>query len=366
MQQKLKILHVQLLPLLSGVQRVSLNEIEHQRNVFDYSLVCSHEGPLTELLKTINIPCYTIPHFCRELSARKDLNAFWELYKLLRQKKFDVVHTHSSKTGVIGRIAAKFARVPKVIHTVHGFAFPAATSKKSFYLYFFMEWFAKFFTDELIVLNKCDQDIAVNKLGYAKKNVHIIPNGVDINKFLPNLIPKPNPPIKIIMVGRLWPQKDPKTLFRAVKMLLEKNIDVTVTFVGDGELMHELNKLAENYPKNIIFLGWKDNISELLPQQSVFVLPSLWEGMPLAILEAMSCGLPCVVTNIPGNNDLVRDGYNGFLFEIADHEKLAFLLENYYNNPELLSEHSRNARAFVKEHFTLDARNDAVSKIYKS
>lgn len=366
MQHKLKILHVQLLPLLSGVQRVSLNEIAHLKNDFDYSLVCSYEGPLTEALSTIDTPCYSIPYFCRELSASKDIKALMELYKLIRRKKFDIVHTHSSKTGVLGRIAAKFAGVPKVIHTVHGFAFPAAASRKSYYLYFFLEWFAKFFTDELIVLNKKDHEIAIEKLGYARKCVHIIPNGVDIDKFVPGAIPKKNEQIKIIMVGRLWPQKDPKTLFHAIKTLLDEKIDVSLTYVGDGELMHELKDLAENYSNNISFLGWQNNISELLPQHDLFVLPSLWEGMPLAILEAMSCGLPCLVTNIPGNNDLVKDGYNGFLFEVADHEKLAVLIKNYYHNSDMLLQHAENARTYVQEHFTLDARNAAVSKIYKS
>lgn len=366
MQQKLKILHVQLLPLLSGVQRVSLNEIVHLKNNFDYSLVCANEGPLTEALTAIHIPCYSIPHFCRQLSVSKDLNALLALFKLMRQKRFDVVHTHSSKTGVLGRIAAKIARVPKVIHTVHGFAFPAATSKKSYYLYFFLEWFAKFFTDELIVLNEKDREIATNKLGYAKECVHIIANGVDVDKFIPDVTRPTSEKIKIIMVGRLWPQKDPKTLFNAVKQLLDNNVNVSVTYVGDGELMHQLKKLAQDYTANISFLGWKDNISELLPQHNLFILPSLWEGMPLAILEAMSCGLPCLVTNIPGNNDLVKDGYNGFLFDVADHEKLAVLIKNYYDNPEMLLQHAKNARAFVQEHFTLDARNDAVSKIYKS
>ncbi|WP_312213139.1 glycosyltransferase family 4 protein [Pseudescherichia sp.] len=365
MQQKIKILHVQLLPLLSGVQRVSLNEITHLENEFDYSLVCSNEGPLTEVLSAKGIPCYSIPQFCRELSASKDLKSLINLFKLIRAKNFDVVHTHSSKTGVLGRIAAKFAGVPKVIHTVHGYAFPAATSKKSYYLYFFMEWLAKYFTDELIVLNEKDRAIAIEKLGYTPKRVHIIPNGVDTDKFVPALSIRAAEQINIIMVGRLWPQKDPKTLFLAVKKLLDENINITVTYVGDGELMEELNTLAANYSGKIIFLGWKDNIAEILPQHNLFVLPSLWEGMPLAILEAMSCGLPCLVTNIPGNNDLVKDGYNGFLFEVADHEKLSLLIKKYCQNPDVLLQHAENARSYVQKHYTLEARNKAVSKIYR-
>ncbi|HCL5273008.1 TPA: glycosyltransferase family 4 protein [Salmonella enterica] len=368
MQQKLKILHVQLLPLLSGVQRVSLNEIIHLKNTFDYSLVCADEGALTEALKALDIPCYTIPDFCRKLSLLQDLLALCKLYRLIRAKRFDIVHTHSSKTGVIGRVAAKFAGVPKIIHTVHGYAFPGATSKLSYYFYFFIEWFAKFFTDELIVLNEKDNYIAINKLGYAHKKVHIIPNGIDVNKFVPAVESsiKAKDEIKIIMVGRLWPQKDPETVFFAIKYLLDKKINVSISYVGDGELMPKLKELAANYTANIKFLGWQDNIAELLPQHDLFVLPSLWEGMPLAVLEAMSCGLPCLVTNIPGNNDLVKNGYNGFLFEAGDSVKLSLLIRDYYHNPDLLKQHSENAREYVRKYFTLDARNNAVREIYNS
>lgn len=363
MHHKLKILHVQLLPLLSGVQRVSLNEISQLHNNFDYSLVCANKGPLTDALTKFNIPCFTIPQFCREISS-KDFLALLRLYKLISANRFDIVHTHSSKTGVIGRIAAKLARVPKVIHTVHGYAFPAALSKKSYYLYFFMEWFAKFFTDELIVLNEKDRQIAIKKLKYEEKKVHIIPNGVDTDKFLPAITSHSDKIIKIIMVGRLWPQKDPKTLFYAVKNLIDEKINISVTFVGDGELMPELKQLTTKYTDKIHFVGWRDNIHELLPEHDLFILPSLWEGMPLAILEAMSCGLPCIVTNIPGNNSLVKNEYNGFLFEKGDIASLTQLIKIYYQEPELLKKHSKNAREYVQDNFTLIARNDAVSKIY--
>jgi len=362
--KKLKVLHVQLLPLLSGVQRVSLNEIQNLSSKFDYSLVCAENGPLTELLSKNNIPCFNIPPFCRDISFSRDLSALTKLYRLIKRERFDIVHTHSSKTGVLGRIAAKIARVPKVIHTVHGYAFPAATSKKSYYLYFFMEWFAKFFTDILVVLNEDDRKIAVDKLGYAPEKVHIIPNGVDIQKFSPENKMAVTGMLRIIMVGRLWPQKDPRTLLLAVKELLSKGVNVTVSFVGDGELMSQLTHLAADEKERINFLGWKDDIDKILPDYDVFVLPSLWEGMPLAILEAMSSGLPCLVTNIPGNKDLVKDGFNGYLFETGDYKKLAELIYNYSQDSDLLLHHSVNSRKYIEDNFTLNIRNGRIAKLY--
>lgn len=366
MQHKLKVLHVQLLPLLSGVQRVSLDEIGQMNNDFEYSLVCATEGPLTTELNKMNIPCFFIPRFCRQLSLSKDFLALFSLYKLIHAKKFDIVHTHSSKTGVLGRIAAKLGGVSKVIHTVHGYAFPAATSKKSYYVFFFMEWLAKFFTDKLIVLNEQDKKIAINKLGYASEKVHVIPNGVNIHKFTPCISSSGNESLKVIMVGRLWPQKDPRTLLLAAKDLLESGVDISISFVGDGELMEELRTLTANHHDKIKFLGWQSNIAEILPQHDLFVLPSLWEGMPLAILEAMSCGLPCLVTNIPGNNDLVKDGYNGYLFEKGDSLALSNLIKAYCLNNDLLRQHSKNARKYVEENYTLKKRNDAVAKLYNA
>ncbi|MDT7464566.1 glycosyltransferase family 4 protein [Citrobacter portucalensis] len=359
-----KVLHLQLLPLLSGVQRVTLNEINQLHDFFDYTVACSTPGPLTDSVAKMNVKVHFISELCRKISFGKDIVAIYKLYKFIRVNKFDVVHTHSSKTGIIGRVAAKLARVPNIIHTVHGFSFPAATNKKNYLLYYFLEWVARFFTDKLIVLNKEDQLIAIKKLNYNKDKVYLIPNGVDENEFHPNQNKKNENELKIVMVGRLSKQKDPETLLLAVKKVLVRNKNVTLSFVGDGELRTQLERQIMDKDNRIFFHGWMNNISEILAKSDLFVLPSLWEGMPLAILEALSCGLPCIVTNIPGNNSLIHDGYNGRLFEVGDVDTLAALISIYADDRDLLKKHSLNARAFIINGYTLSKRNECVKQLY--
>ncbi|EOX8526928.1 glycosyltransferase family 4 protein [Salmonella bongori] len=361
----MKIVHVQLLPLLSGVQRVTLNEVENDIDN-EHIIICSSEGPLTEKLKELHIQYFCVRELCREISIINDLKAIRKIYQILRMTNADIVHTHSSKTGVIGRIAAKIAGIKRVIHTVHGFSFPSAKSKRAYLLYYILEYIVKYFTDALIVLNEKDRRIACQKLHYAPKNVYLIPNGVDVSKFTPDKLchKYSTKLLKVIMVGRLWVQKDPSTLLKAVIDLLERNINIELSFVGDGELRSVLILQADKYTNKINFLGWRNDIENILPEYDVFVLPSLWEGMPLAILEAMSCGLACVVTNIPGNNDLIKDKHNGYLFDCGDAKRLSELLEYYYNNRDVLIEHSNLNRQIVLDKYTLLKRNSLIKNVY--
>jgi len=166
------------------------------------------------------------------------------------------------------------------------------------------------------------------------------------------------------MVGRLWRQKDPETLLRAAISVLKNNYNISLTFVGDGELKNNMQAASIDYRDSIKFNGWCDNISELLSESDLFVLPSLWEGMPLAILEALSCGVACVVSDIPGNNDLISNGFNGYLFPAGDDSKLANIIINYINNPSKLREHSINSRQFIESDYSLNVRNEKIKNIY--
>jgi glycosyltransferase involved in cell wall biosynthesis len=367
--KKTKVLHIQLLPLLSGVQRVSLNEITEVNlsspDKFLYSLVCSIEGPLTVELSQNKIEFFTIPELKRNISPFDDIRAVYKLYKLMKKEKYHVVHTHSSKTGFLGRIAARLAGIPKIVHTVHGFSFPAAKSKLSKFIFFAMEWLAKFATHELIVLNQSDYDISIKQLKYNENVVTIVPNGVNVCKFKPNSIV--NMTLRIVMVGRLWEQKNPMCLLLASKLLLEKYDNIEIDFIGDGDLRVEMQAYIDLHKlsNKVKILGWSNKVEKLLPSYDLFVLPSLWEGMPLAILEAQACGLPAIVSDIPGNADLVIDGVNGLLFETNNHIQLFKLIEKMYLTDDFRLKLSNKARDIVCQSFSSEIRNNMVIELYR-
>ena len=308
------------------------------------------------------VQIHFVPSLCRNISIVNDFKSLLCLRNIIKNISPDVVHTHSSKTGVLGRIAAKWAGVSKVIHTVHGYSFPAATNVFVKWLFIILEYIAKYFTDNLIVLNDSDKNISIKTLGYSPKKISFLPNGVSLPDINTSLNSRNTERFSVSMVARLWPQKDPFTFVYAAVILAKKFPNSFFTLVGDGELKEELEEfvLKKGCSKQIIFTGWISDPSTILSKSHVFVLSSKWEGMPLAILEAMSYSLPCIVTNIPGNRDLVTHDYNGKLFEIGDTDTLVQYLSEYYHDESLTICHGCKSRLKVENEYQLNSRCKAL------
>ncbi|WFQ78876.1 glycosyltransferase family 4 protein [Xenorhabdus sp. SF857] len=340
-----KIAHIQLLPLLSGVQKVCLDELLRlDPSEFERYLICSSPGPLTEEAEKVGIKCIYISTLTRDISPKQDLITLFNLISIFKKYKFDIVHTHSSKPGVLGRIAAKICGVRFIVHTVHGFSFPAAKNKIQNFIFYVMEKIGTLCGDMLICLHDNDKNIAMYKLGSPYDKTIILKNGVDTNHYikhssdkienLRNEIGFDDNDIIIGMVGRLWPQKNPILLIDACKDLLLKDQRLHLVFIGDGELKNSiLNKSKElSIEYKVHLMGWRKDTNNFLNVFDIFVLPSLYEGMPLAILEAQSSSLPCIVSDIPGNNHLVENNVTGLLFESNSidelKEKLCLLINN--------------------------------------
>lgn len=374
----IKIAHVQLLPLLTGVQRVSLDELTRlNRNDFTPYMICQQSGPMTEECEKNNIHCLYSPTLVREISPLKDLQAFWHLYRLCKKHKFDIVHTHSSKTGVIGRLAAKLAGVPMVVHTVHGYAFPAAKSKLEKNIFLAMEWLGTKCSDKVICLHDADRKIAEDALGAKASQLIVLANGVNLSKFNPptllqqqdirNELGLPIDATVVGMVGRLWKQKNPKALLTAAIDILKTRADVHFVFAGDGELRAELEDYANSHgvSSHIHFLGWRNDTEAVLKAFDIFVLPSLWEGMPLAILEAQATALPCIVSNIQGNNHLVYHGQNGYLFELNNNKQLVDLILSLVDNLHHRIRMGNYALNKIKHDNDIEQRVITLSKHYQ-
>lgn len=376
---KKKLVHVQLLPLMSGVQKVSLDELENlDQSVYEMIVVCKSEGQFTERLRDINVRVKLIPELERKISPIQDFRAFISLLHFFRIEQPDVVHTHSSKTGILGRFAAFFARVPMVIHTVHGFPFAGEKSLINKVFFGFFEFIASKFTNKIIVLNDSDAAIAKNQLHVTEGRLVILPNGVDINCYAPgdshirNNIRKAvfgiesDQHLIIAMIGRLWEQKNPQCFVRAAISVLKKRVNASFYLIGDGEARGELEDmiLRSEFSDRIRILGWRSDIPDLLKALDVMVLPSRWEGMPLAILEAMSSSVPVVVSDIPGNHHLVRDGIEGMLFPVDDSEALSLSLVKLIENPALRLNISTQARLRVLSKYTLSTRIEKINSIY--
>ncbi|WP_227483969.1 glycosyltransferase family 4 protein [Vibrio sp. VGrn 2] len=374
--KKVKILHIQLFSLLSGVQKVALDELIHLDNdIFDKYLLCKEEGQLTEECRKNGIQVILCKDLVRDISFFKDMKAFLSFIRLMHHEKFDIVHTHSSKTGVLGRLAAKLTGAKFILHTVHGFSFPAASNFIQRNIFRLMEYVGSWCSDRLICLHEEDAAIAINYVGASRDKVIVLANGVDTSIYSPPDARKQYKEalglrvdcISVGMVGRLSFQKNPRMLLEAAIPLLEKHDNIQFVFCGDGELRSELEELLVSNginEKQIKLLGWVKDIPNVLKSLDIFVLPSKYEGMPLAILEAQSSALPCVVSNIQGNRDLVNNHFDGLLFELGDTKELLSHLSHLIANDEARLTLGNNARMRVMMNHCIKTRTEHIENLY--
>ena len=180
----IRLVHLQLLPLITGVQKVTLDEFRLlEGSKFEPVLFCKEEGALSNAVQELGLTTYFVPTLERPISPLKDFSSVVKLVSLLKRLAPDILHTHSSKTGILVRIAGRLSGVPVVMHTVHGFAFPYASSRIVQLIYFLMEYFGGKLCEALIVLNEGDRLIAIGRLAIPAKKFHLISNGVDVECF---------------------------------------------------------------------------------------------------------------------------------------------------------------------------------------
>lgn len=295
--------------------------------------IVGNEGPLLDKVKKLKgLKIIFLPSLVREINPINDMKAIIELRKIIKKESPDIVHLHSSKAGVVGRIAAIGLRKRvKVIFTVHGWAFTdgvSSTLKK--HLYRKIEKSVARFTDLFICVSNYDAKIGKRDgVLNNKSNVVVIHNG--------SPLPQQNAvnysihsPIRLVMIARFSHQKDQKTLINAVAKLPKS--DYRLTFVGDGETLNNNKKIVSNLNlnKNIKFVGFKDDVSKELIENDVYILSTHYEGLPISIIEAMSYGLPILATDVGGNSEMVINNINGFLFSSEEQlvDKLNYIIKN--------------------------------------
>lgn len=268
----------------------------------------------------------------------------WRLARLFRAEAFDVVHTHDEKPLLYGVPAARLARVPAVIHTHHHGPLPSIQRRHTLLVALLAR-----LTNRFVCVSESSRDWLVGQ-GVPASKVSCLWNGIDLLRFA-YVSPCPSGPL--VTVARLSPEKDQATLLRAFALLRRALRDVHLHIAGDGPCRPALEKLAAelDLARHVRFLGEIHDVPTLLAQSSVFVLPSLTEGLSLTLLEAMARGLPVVATRVGGNAEVVRDGETGILVPPAQPELLCRALAGLLQNPERAAQFGQAARRRVEAHF---------------
>ncbi len=350
---------------LGGAQKVAISLCEKlNKEFFEPVLICGCGGILDEETKK-KIKVVFVKDLVREINPVKDIKALFEIYKILKNQKPDIVHTHSSKAGILGRFAAKLAGIKNIIHTIHGFSFNDTQNFFKKNIYIFLERFCSYFTKILIPVSTENITKGLqNKIG-TKEKYRYIRLGIDIDNFknhhdfTPNLRQELNlndNEFLVTTIGPFKPQKNLPDFIRTAKNILEKNKNFKFVIVGDGVLRTELEKMITEFKiaDSVFLLGWRRDISGILNSSGVFVMTSLWEGLPISTIEALASGTVPVVNDVDGQREIIKDGFNGFLikpYDIKSTEEKILLLAD---NEVLRKKMSQNAKNSIDETFSLD------------
>ena len=292
-----------------------------------------------------------------------DIVPFLFLWLLCLRNKYDLVATHTSKGGVIGRIAARLAGVPTIVHHVHGFAFHQFTAPRTLKLFVALERFAARFCDFIIAVGEQHRQTTINFGIKTPDEIATVLNGIDLEKFQGvdreasrrSLGFGRNEQI-IGSIGRLAPQKGFEYAIRAMKLVLAENPNARLVLAGDGPLEAELREEARRngVEERVTFLGFRRDVPELLAAFDIFVHPSLWEGLSISLMEAMAAGKPIVASDIWGNKEMIVTGHNGILVPPADPEALAAALNRTLAGAPLAKSMADQAKFDAFARFTED------------
>ena len=287
----------------------------------------------------------------REISIFKDLMAAIELYRFLKADNYDVIHLHSSKAGVLGRIVGLFFLEKTIIYTPNGASFARKDiSPLKVYLYKFIEYFSNLLSGKVICVSTSEAN--------AFSNIGVIPicinNGIEIKDKKKQL--KIDEKFKVVTVGRISNQKNPHLFNKIAKNLIKYPIEFL--WIGDGELRNALSS------PNISVTGWlsTSEVENILLNCNLYLSTALWEGLPFAVLEAMNCKLPLLLSECIGNIDLVSNGSNGYTFK-TENEATEHIVQ-YLTNISILNQHGENSYSKLLHNFNVDNMCHKYNAIY--
>lgn len=365
----IKILHVITLSEIGGAQTVLFNIVSclHQKDNILIDAACAPAGELVGRLRDCGVKVYEMPELVRDISPAADWLALLKLRRLIAENKYDIVHCHSSKAGIIGRFAAKLAGVPRIIFTVHGWGVTSLQSWQKRILFGFAEKAAGMVSTDIVCVSQADFERGKDFV--TSKKMTVIYNGVlkprGKNGRLRRIIDIGGKKIIIGMAARLKRPKE-SLFFLETANKLRSIQGLHFVLIGDGPQYGECAQFVKDHSlqNTVHLLGNRADLAELYAGMDIFVLFSSWEGLPMTILEAMMAGLPIVASNVGGVGEEIVDGWNGFLLDELNVEKAAELLMKLASDESLRRRMGENSRRRGEELFSIDRMVREYERLY--
>lgn len=357
--KKIKIVYIITTLLRGGAERLLVDLAANiNRNKFDVSVISLiRGGPLAEILEDQGIE---VAVFSKK--TKLGLGLLWQVYKYLKNKKPQIVHTHLFGADAWGRLAAILAGVPVIISTEHNINLSESWLKR------LIKKFLSLFTDKIIAVSEGVKEYSIQKDKISSKKIEVIYNGIDLEKFSfrgARKIDLNN--IRAGVIARLSEQKGHLYLIRATPDIAKKYPSFSLKIIGRGELGERLKKEVRRLKleKQVEFWGERNDIAEILKELDLFILPSLWEGLGIAVLEAQAVGVPVLVSNAGGLKEIVKDRENGILFEPGKSEDIFKAVDWALAHQDELILMVRQARKDAEERFDIRKMVLGYERVYK-
>lgn len=383
-RSKIKIAHVITRLIIGGAQENTLSTvIQLMKNKdYDVDLITGPglgpEGSLENIAINNQVNMLIVPQMRRNIHPVRDVIAFFQILKIFRKQKYDIIHTHSSKAGIIGRLAAKLSGCPIIIHTIHGLPFHPYEKKWKNFVYIFLERICSKVSNCIITVSDTMRDKALEKkIGNINlyKTVYSgmrIDEFINCEKYRKSMRDKLNIKDDEIVVGkiaRLFHLKGHDFIIDCACEIIKKAPETKFMFVGDGILKDDLMNRIKSYgiEKNFIFTGLvpPDKIPELISCMDILVHASLREGLARALPQALASGIPVVSLDIDSAHEVVKHGKNGYLVGSGDKEGFVVYLTQLIKNEKLRKTMGIEGRKIVVPFFDATYMVDQIEKIYK-
>jgi len=371
--RKLKIIYIVTQGEMGGAQRYAFDlatSLEPEK--YDVCVFMGAEKQdLKSALEQKGIRAAIIKNLVRNIDPLRDLAAIFEIKKIIGREKPDIIHLNSGKAGFLGSIAAGLAGNKNVIFTAHGFSFLEPISWPLKLIYLWAEKMARPFRKKIICVSEYDRQAAIKYNLANQEQVVTIHNGIKLTPELPlrssSLIKEGEGGVLIGTVANLYPTKGLTYLVRAAKKITTNFPIAKFVVIGEGSERKNLESEIANLglTDNFILMGEKENAMQYLSNFDVFVLPSIKEGFPYTLLEAMAAGLPIVAAKAGGIPEAIEDGKEGLLVPPCDAEALAGATKKLLEDSDLAKTLGRNAREKVKQ-FSLEKMAQSTRQLYQT
>ncbi|UCG47330.1 MAG: glycosyltransferase family 4 protein [Phycisphaerales bacterium] len=375
-RERVGVLHIITLSSWGGAQQVCHDIATHMdKRRYLTEVACAGGGELVERLRERGVVVHEVNSLGRNISVLRDLRAVVELCRLIRKGRYSIVHCHSSKAGMAGRLAAWLAGTPRRYFTAHGWGFYNAQEYGHMrrLLILSERLCARISTKVVCVSESVRRDGVKERIAKEGKFV-VIRNGLAPDNaartkrdFLRNMIGARGGDTVFGMVARLAYPKDPLLFLGAARRVREAHCGAKFVLMGAGPLYAECEEFVkvEGLEESVFLLGFRGDARELLAGLDVFVLCSRFEGLPVTIIEAMFSGLPVIAGNVGGIGELVEHRRNGFLISPNDVDELTEAMIEIIKNPSDRVRMGRESREMAVAYYTVDRMIAGYQSLYE-